>query len=106
MSVSDRYAIRHDPNDVLDYSAAWADVLEDAETIDDSSWEVVAGIALLGNSAIDGSPATTKDGTVSNTTTTIWVLSARDGEVRLQNRITTSAERQYDKTLRLWVESA
>lgn len=97
MSIPLTRAITHDPDEILDYSMDWSDVLTVAETISSSQWSVVSGTATIAN-AYNGSAGTTADGTVSGETTTVWVVTALLGDVQIKNHITTSAGRQYDRT--------
>lgn len=89
---------RHDPNAIQPYGLTWADYLDTGETITASSWAVASGTATIADAASGGTPATTANGTFTDTTTTVWVRSATAGVVTLRNRITTSAGRQDDRT--------
>jgi hypothetical protein len=104
MTVATSVMLFHDPTDIVDYGIDWSAQLVSGETIATSLWTVMSGTVTLGNSATDGSPSTSKAGTISSATTTVWVLSAVAGVVSLRNRIVTSASRQYDQTVQLRVE--
>jgi hypothetical protein len=104
MSVLTSTILFHDPSDVLDYGIDWTAQLAAGETIATSLWTVMAGTATLGNSAADGSPSTSKAGTITSAVTTVWMLTASAGLVTLRNRIVTSASRQYDQTVFVRVE--
>lgn len=105
MTVPLREAVRHDPQEVLDYSMDWSNVLTQDETISSSAWAVVQGLATISN-AYNGAGAATSTGTIASAVTTVWVLTASDGDVRLKNSITTSAGRQYERTGTLTVANA
>lgn len=98
MSIPLSRAVAHDPEEILDYSMAWADVLESGETVSTSLWTVTGGTATV-SSSYNGSASTSAAGTISGSTTTVWVLSATLGDdVKLRNHITTNAGRQYERT--------
>lgn len=81
-----------DPQAVLDYQVNWAAWL-DGDTISASTWTVPAGLT-------QPSPA-------SNTTTTatVWIAGGTAGSsYNVVNHITTTAGRQNDATLRIFIK--
>lgn len=102
MAIPLTKAITHDPDEVLDYSVDWSEVLATGETIADSEWTVASGTATIAAS-YNGAAGATSDGTISGTSTTVWVVTAQLGDVQVRNHITTSAGRQYERTAALTV---
>lgn len=81
-----------DPSEVLDYAQDWNDVLEEGETITDSTWAVGSGITQ-----------TTPAPSVTEGVATIWLSGGTEAHrYALTNHITTSEARQYERTF--WVE--
>ena len=80
-----------DPDAVLDYGFNWVDWLETGETISNSIWTVPTGI--------------TEDSTAySNTATTIWLSGGTlNTDYEVINHITTSEDREDDRTLKIKV---
>lgn len=84
-----------DPDEVLDFKIDWgANVLEDGDEIDSSTWIFPPGV--------------TKDSDSHDTTTvTVWVSG---GTIRrtvypIVNRITTTGGRTYDQTANLTIKN-
>ena len=79
-----------DPDALLDYTENWATWLGTDE-IDTSSWTVPAGITNAADSA-------------TTTTTTIWLSGGTAGtNYEVVNSITTTAGRETDRTLYIYV---
>lgn len=88
-----------DPNEVLDYSVNWADpespVLVTGETISSSVFTVVQGDVVIDSEGLDPSGICT-----------VWLSGGTDGTVcQILNRITTSAGRVYDQTVKLRIKT-
>ena len=84
----------HDPDAKLDYTIDWSGFLGDSETISTSAWSVESGTATLSQESTSGAK------------TTVWVEGASGdtkGQVKLRNRITSSAGRIDDRTLTLLI---
>lgn len=83
-----------DPNEVIDVSVDWTDVLATGETISSQSW------AIEGASSSDTSPlATSGSASESNGVTTQLVQAGTEGEVyTVRNRIVTNQGRTYDRS--------
>lgn len=80
-----------DPDAVLDYTWSWAGWLQDGETITDHDVEVV-GVEVQ------------SDGVVGGTAVTAWLTGGEVGEPASATcRVTTSAGRVDDRTIRLHV---
>lgn len=75
-----------DPDDVLDYSRTWDDLLADGEVITSSQWIVPSGI-------------TEDSSTFNDTSATVWLSggTARE-DYYITNRITTDNARTMDRT--------
>ena len=87
------YWIEKDPDAILDYPMNWSSWLETGETLLTSSWLVDNGL--------------TKD-RENNTTTTsvVWLSGGVAGQTYLvTNRITTSLNRQEDRSFRIKVQN-
>ena len=83
-----------DPNEFLDYQVSWVDRLVTGETITASTFTVVSGDVTLSNPSY------------ASGITTVWVASGTDGSTaEVLNRITTSAGRIYDETVKLKIRS-
>lgn len=87
-----------DPDEVLDYEVDWQDAttptLEAGETLSTSVFSVVTGTVVIDSQ--------------SNTTTvaTVWLSGGTNGEdCELLNRVTTSAGRTYDQSIKLRIRS-
>lgn len=79
-----------DPDEYLDYSIDWTNVLESGETISDSVW-LAPGLTIGSES-------------VSSSVCTVWLSGGVSGSiVGVVNRITTSAGRIYEQTFVLVV---
>lgn len=88
-----------DPNEVLDYELDWADAdnprLVTGETLVTSTWSVVEGTVAIDSSSFAVSGLST-----------VWLSGGADGEACiLLNRVTTSAGRTYDQSLKLRVRT-
>lgn len=100
MSLALTTPVVHDPQEILDYSMDWSDVLVSGETISTSLWTAVAdteGTLSLSN-AYNGAGASTSAGTNTTSVATVWIVSATAGDAKLKNHITTSAGREYERT--------
>lgn len=87
-----------DPDSVLDYAVDWQDVLEDGESILSSSWTVED----LGNA--DDLKEHSKGTAVDSGKVLIWLEDGVAGETyEVTNAISTSDDRQYDRTFRIRV---
>lgn len=90
---------KKDPNEVLDYQVDWADEdssrLEDGETIVTSDFTVVEGTVVIDSEDF-----------VATGLTTVWLSGGTDGEACvILNRITTSAGRTYDQSVKLRIRT-
>jgi len=83
-----------DPNEVDSFQIDWSERLT-SETISTSDWEITPAGEL------------TEDSSSSTTTmTTIWLSAGVDGTTyQLTNRVTTTAGRTFDQTVKLRVKS-
>lgn len=81
--------IPHDPNARLDYGWDWVRELDAGETIT--------------NVTATGSNVTSEAASVIGTQTVAWVSGGTPGRASVRFHITTSAGRQDDRTLQLWV---
>lgn len=80
-----------DPNAVLDFSCDWSGWLQDGETITGSEWFPDDGITMGATSFAGGR-------------TVVWLSGGTAGQrYAVTNRITTSAGRVDDRTLRITV---
>lgn len=87
-----------DPDDICDYQFDWSNRLEDAETIDTSTFSVDDGSVEI--DMVSQTP------TISGSITTFWLSGGTAGErCVITNRIVTSEGRQYDASGRLRVRS-
>ena len=87
-------AFEKDPNATLDYVVDWSKWLQQGETISTSSWTVPAGLTQ---------PATPAASNTA-TTATVWLAGGTAGaNYDVSNRITTSAGRTDDRTIRIIV---
>lgn len=85
---------RKDPNEVLDYDVLWGERLDAGETILTSLFSVVEGDVVIDSSTITGE------------VTTAWLSGGTaDTSCVILNRITTSAGRTYDQSMRLRIKS-
>jgi hypothetical protein len=83
-----------DPNEVLDYQVNWTNRLETGETISTSTFTVAEGTVVIDSSS------------AASPTTTVWLSGGTEGEAcTILNRITTSAGRTYDQSVRLRIRS-
>ena len=84
-----------DPDEVLDYSIDWSEVLaEDEDTIDDVVWSFPAGITKDSQSE-DGGLAT------------VWISGGTAGiKYEIGCRMVTAGLRTYDRTVSLSVRQA
>lgn len=83
-----------DPNEVLDYQIDWTARLASGETISTSTFTVASGTVVKDSSSYLAGVAT------------VWLSGGADGEVcTILNRITTSAGRTYDQSVKLRIRS-
>lgn len=83
-----------DPNEVLDYQIDWTARLVTGETITTSTVTVVDGTVVVDSSS------------QSAGIVTVWLSGGAEGEAcTLLNRVTTSAGRTYDQSVRIKVKS-
>jgi hypothetical protein len=89
-----------DPNEVLDYDIDWSERLETGETISTSTWTVVDGTVTISAGPTPPAPS------ISAGVTTCWISAGTAGEACVVlNRITTSAGRTYDQSVKLRIRS-
>jgi len=83
-----------DPDEFLDYEVDWSDRLEEGETIIASAFTVQTGSVVK----------TTE--TLATPVATVWLSGGAEGETCvITNRVTTSAGRIYDESVRLRIRS-
>lgn len=84
-----------DPDDVLDYSIDWSDVLAaDGDTIAGVAWTFPAGISKQSES-------------VEGSATFVWISGGQDGSrYAIGCRVTTAGGRIYDRTIALSVRQS
>jgi len=81
-----------DPDEILDYTITWE--LEDGETIVTSDFSVVDGDVEIDSDSVDG------------LVTTVWLSGGTVNTLcRVLNRIVTSEDRTYDKTVKLRIRT-
>jgi hypothetical protein len=80
-----------DPNEVLDYQIDWSEVL-DVDSITSSTWiNIATGITIVATAN-------------TSTRTVVWLSGGSDGGAyKMTNRVTTSAGRIMDQTIRIEV---
>lgn len=83
-----------DPQEVLDYQADWTSRLEADEVLVASTFSVVSGSVVINSQTfVDG-------------VATVWLSGGTAGETCvILNRVTTSAGRVYDQSMRLRIRS-
>jgi hypothetical protein len=82
-----------DPDEVLDYVRDWSAVLVGGDTIATSTWTPETGITVNSSSHDD-------------TTATVWISGGTLGaDYGVLNRITTTAGRTLDHTLRFLIRA-
>lgn len=90
-----------DPDEVLDYQIDWADPVDGprlvtGETLLTSVFSVASGSVTINSSAF-----------VAGGLATVWLSGGTAGTTcAIQNRVTTSAGRTYEKTVRLRVRNS
>ena len=88
-----KHSFQKDPDEVLDFTFNWSDVL-DGDEIVTSSWTRDSGDATIAS----------QTNTVS--TATVWLSGGTDTtDTLVRNRITTNGGRTYEETLRVQVRS-
>lgn len=86
-----------DPNDVDSFQIDWSERLT-SETISTSAWTI--------DPADGTTPLTQNSASNTTTRTTIWLSGGDEDETyELTNRITTTAGRTFDQTVKLKVKS-
>jgi hypothetical protein len=86
-----RLYIKH-PDANKDYSIDWSDFLASGETIEDSEWEVDAGV-------------TSSDPAFTDTAAVIWIASGTLGKTYLAaNTVQTSGGRTEVRTIKIKIE--
>ena len=89
-----------DPNEVLDYQIDWADAtqgprLVTSETLTTSTYSVATGDVVINSSSF-----------VSTGLTTVWLSGGTAGTLcEILNRVTTSAGRIYEQSVRLRIRN-
>jgi hypothetical protein len=85
-----------DPNAFYDVTIDWTDVLPEGDTIASSVW------------AIDDAPdavLTLSADSFDDTSATVWLTAGTvDQSYRVRNRITTTAGRIFDRTIRVSIK--
>lgn len=83
-----------DPDEVLDYQVDWTNRLQVGETISTCDFSVVSGAVTINSEGNVGALAT------------VWLSGGTAGELcSILNRITTSAGRTYDQTVKLRIRT-
>lgn len=81
---------RKDPSDILDYQIDWSPLIG-TDTITASVWVAPAGFTVQSQS-------------FTGTAATIWLAGGAAGVHRIQNTITTSGARTFERSVELTVE--
>lgn len=83
-----------DPDDILDYAIDWTNRLDEDDTIDQVTWEVVEGEVLIDDEQVIGNEAI------------VWLSGGANGETALVLcRIRMVSGRQMDQTIGIKIKT-
>jgi hypothetical protein len=100
--VVDNFCAIKDPDEVLDYTINWSDVLDASNPVDSivtSTWAV--------DEFSNGADLNIDSETETNPYTTVWLSGGgRLNSIhKVVNHITTAGGRQYERTIKIWIQN-
>jgi hypothetical protein len=100
--IVDNFCAIKDPDEVLDYTINWSDVLDASNPVDSitvSTWEVAE--------FTNGADLNMDSDTLANPFTTIWLSGGGvlNSIHKVINHITTAGGRQYERTIKIWIQN-